>query len=303
MKGGGKLESQTICTRIASKIRRAPSGIRWRYRYRWQPKALMWRYLRKHHPDDPLIVPLGDDLRVRIYPKDVLGKYIYIDGVFEPDCWDFVKGFLRPGMIVLDVGANLGQYTLLAAQCVGPQGRVHSFEPSERIFRELEFNVGLNDLSDRCMLNRLAVSDVPGVARLSRYEEGAEVYGSLGTHCREEASVMGYEEVRTMTLDQYVEENRIDRVDFIKMDIEGAELLALQGAKRLLSRKDAPTVLLEMADVNTDGFGYDACSIWDYLEGVGCRVHLIGPHGSLLRDANRPARFPLAINVVASKAV
>lgn len=295
------MPSQTICTRIASKIRRAPNALRRRYRYRWQPKALMWSYLRKRHPGKPMIVSLGEDLRVRIYPKDVLGKYIYIDGVFEPDCWDFVRGFLRPGMVVLDVGANLGQYTLLAANRVSPQGRVHSFEPSERIFRELQFNVELNRLSDRCTLNRLAVSDVPGVARLSRYEEGAEVFGSLGTHKRCEANIIGYEEVRTVTLDQYVQENKIERVDFMKIDVEGAELLAFRGAKSLLSRDDAPTILLEMGDMNTEGFGYKSCDLWDYLESLGYRLYALGSRQETLRPASRPAQCRLTVNLVASK--
>jgi len=261
----------------------------------------MWVYLRKHHPDKALIAPLGEDLKVRIYPKDVLGKYIYIDGVFEPDCWNFVKGFLRPGMVVFDLGANLGQYTLLAAHCVGQQGRVHSFEPSERMFRELEFNVTLNGLSALCTLNRVAVSDAPGTARLSRYEEGAEVFGSLGAHRRSEANVIGYEEVQTVTLDDYLKDRGIDHVDFIKMDIEGAELLALKGAGTLLSRRDAPTILLEMGDMNTDGFGYKSSCIWDCLESLGYRMYCLGPRGGSLQEAKRPTDFRLTMNVVASK--
>lgn len=263
----------------------------------------MWSYLRRRHPDRPLIVALGPDLRVRIYPKDVLGKYIYLDGVFEPECWNFVKGLLRPGMVVFDVGANLGQYTLLAAHCVGAQGHVHSFEPSQRIFTELQFNVELNGLSDRCVLNRLAVSDAPGTAKLSRYEEGAEVFGSLGVHERSEADIVGYEEVKTLTLDGYMEQHGIGRVDFIKIDIEGAELLALKGASRLLLRKDAPTILLEMGDVNTDGFGYKACEIWDHLVNLGYRMYSIASRGHSLQEADRPADFSRTLNVVASKVI
>jgi FkbM family methyltransferase len=261
----------------------------------------VWAYLRKYHPAQPLIAALGADLKVRIYPKDVLGRYIYIDGVFERDCWNFVKRFLQPDMVVFDLGANFGQYTLLAARCVGEHGRVHSFEPSHRIFGELQFNVELNGLSERCTLNRLAVSDVAGTARLSRYEEGAEVYGSLGTHQRSEASIVGYEEVQTVRLDNYIEKNHIDHIDFIKMDIEGAELLALRGAGEWLARKNAPTILLEMGDVNTVGFGYKSSCIWDYLEGLGYRLYSLGPQGESLREAKRPTDSRWAMNLVASR--
>ncbi len=282
-------------------MRRAPNVIRRRLHYRWQPKALRWDYLRKYHPSKPLITPLDGCLKVRIYPKDVIGRYIYIDGVFERDCSDFVKAFLRPGMIAFDIGANLGQYTVLAAHRVGQQGQVHSFEPCERMFHELEFNVGLNGLSHICTLNRVAVSNTVGVATLSRYEEGAEVYGSLGAHKRSEAEVVGHEDVQIITLDDYIEEKAIDRVDLIKMDIEGAELLALKGAQNLLSRDDAPTILLEMADINTEGFGYKAVEIWDFLTGIGYRIHGISASGEAFYEKNRPADFAATTNVVASK--
>jgi len=257
--------------------------------------------MRKYHPDKPLITALGQDLRVRVYPKDIIGRYIYIDGVFERDCWNFVKTFLRPDMVLFDVGANLGQYTLLGARCVGRSGHVHSFEPSERMFHELEFNVGLNGLSEICVLNRLAVSDTMGTAKLSRYEEGAEVFGSLGTHKRCEANIVGYEEVPTVRLDDYVEEHGINHVDFIKMDIEGAELLALRGAEGLLSRDDAPTILLEMGDVNSVGFGYRSRDLWDYLVNLGYRMYSLGPRGESLQDAQPPTDAHWATNLVASK--
>lgn len=293
---------QSACTRVASKVRRAPGAIKRRLRYGLHPKALMWNHLLKRNPGTPIITSLGEDLKVRIYPGDIIGKFIYIDGVFEPVCWGFVKRFLRPGMVVFDLGANLGQYTLLAARCVGKSGRVHSFEPSRRMFAELEFNVQLNGLSDICLLTPLAVSDACGAANLSRYEPGAEVYGSLGRHTRTEAAVIGYECVKTVTLDDYVERMRVERVDFLKMDIEGAELPALRGAEKLLSASDAPTILLEMADVNTEGFGYQASEIWDFLEERGYRLFVLDSDGRPPKETVRPKDFLATMNVVASKA-
>ena len=85
------------------------------------------------------------------------------------------------------------------------------------------------------------------------------------------------------------------------MDIEGAELLALKGAETLLSRRDAPTILLEMGDMNTDGFGYKSSAIWDCLESLGYRMYCLGPRGESLQEAKRPTDFRLTMNVVASK--
>jgi FkbM family methyltransferase len=226
-----------------------------------------------------------------------------VEGVFEKSEYRFVSNFLKEGMFFFDIGANLGQYTLLGAQRVGRTGRVHSFEPSGRMFSEVHFNVALNDFADRCTLNNVAVSDKEGTACLSKYEVGGEVYGSIGDHKRASKwSVVGYEKVKTITLSNYINDNNIKHIDLVKMDIEGAELPALRGAEQLLRRPDAPTLIVEMADLNTVGFGYKAVEIWDYLESFGYRMHCINKRGNLCGgEARRPLDFAFTQNLVAIK--
>lgn len=280
-------------------LRRACRGLAVRTRDCVHPRAIAWRWLQRRRPGQPIIARLGDRLNIRIYPCDVIGKPIYIDHVFERKECRFVTGFLKPGMVFFDVGANVGPYTLLAASRVGGAGKVHSFEPTERVFGELEFNVGLNNLAAVCVLNRVALSDAVGRARLSLHEPGAEVYNSLGAARRGSSRVVAYEEVATTTLDAYVAGRGVGRVDLIKMDIEGAELLALRGGEHLLSRPDAPVVLVEMADVNTEGFGYQALEIWEYLERLGYRMCCLDRRGNLAGPAARPADFRHYQNLVA----
>jgi FkbM family methyltransferase len=203
-------------------------------------------------------------------------------------------------MVFFDLGANFGQYTVLAAERVGLTGKVYSFEPSARMYGELAFNVALNGLEDRCVLNNLALSDKRGSASLSRYEAGAEVYGSLGTQQWTNSRVVGYEEVVTTTLDSYVAEHRIGHVDLIKMDIEGAELLALRGGERLLRTEDAPAVVLEMVDKNAKGFGYSALEAWDFLDAIGYRLYSFNRRSELSR-AVRPNDFQTGTNLLAIK--
>ena len=205
-------------------------------------------------------------------------------------------------MVFVDVGANLGQYTLWAAKCIGKTGQVHSFEPSGRMFGELEFNVRLNGVSDICVLNRVALSDTIGTATLSRYGPGAEVYGSLGRQKRESSRIIGWEEVTSTTLDAYVKAQSIDHIDLVKMDIEGAELLALRGGREVLGRADAPVIVLELFDVNTAGFAYQALETWDYLEGFGYRMFEFDRRGRITGLAERPADFSVERNLVARKA-
>jgi FkbM family methyltransferase len=265
------------------------------------PRSLTWRYLRKRHPNKPIVTKLGKDLKVRIYTHDVIGKAIYADGMFEKAESRFVLKFLKPGMVFFDVGANLGQYTLLAAHRVGTAGHVHSFEPSSRMFTELKFNAELNSLSSTCTLNNIAISDHEGTARLSMYEPGAEVYASLGTQHRGHTPIIGHESVKTITLDAYIREHGIGHVDLIKMDIEGAELPALKGAATLLSRDDGPVIVLELADMNTVGFGYKAIEIWDYLESCGYTMFSFGVLGDICEKAERPNLAAITMNVVAVK--
>jgi FkbM family methyltransferase len=271
--------------------------------YLLNPRAIMWRHIKKRHPSKTIIAKLGKDLKVRIYTHDVIGRDIYVQGMFEKAECKFVTNFLKQGMIFFDIGANLGQYTLFGAKRVGNNGRVHSFEPSSRMFSELKFNVELNNLSNICILNNVAVSEKEGTAKLSKYEPGGEVFGSLGNQNWAESSksIIGHEEVRTIILDKYIKEHNINHIDLIKMDIEGAELLALRGAYQLLHQAKAPTIILEIADVNTDGFGYKAMNIWDYLESLGYRMHCLDKHGSISGWAERPPDFVKAQNLVAIK--
>ncbi len=257
--------------------------------------------MKKRHPNKAIITHLAGDLKVRIYPHDVIGMSIYVNEMFEPAECRFVMKFLQHGMIFFDIGANLGQYTLLASRQVGPKGQVHSFEPNGRMFAELRYNVELNGFSGICTLNNMAVSDKEGTAKLSLYKPGDEVYGSLGHHKREEGALLGYEEVKTIRLDGYIKETGVSRIDLIKMDIEGAELPALKGAAGLLSRDNAPAIVFEMADINTIGFGYHAIEIWDYLNLFGYQIYHFDKHGLISGLAQRPADFSEPQNLLALK--
>jgi FkbM family methyltransferase len=267
------------------------------------PRSIAWQIKHAAGPVHPIVTRIGwhGDLKVRIHSRDVLGKHIYQYRIFEASEARLVTRFLKSGMIFIDVGANFGQYTLLAAERVGPGGQVHSFEPSARMYAELNYNVRLNDLQERCVLNNMALSDRQGISRLSKYEEGAEVYGSLGTQHWVDAPIVGFEEVATTTLDTYLTQCKIRHVDLIKMDIEGAELLALRGGAGLLCRADAPAIVLEMADINTDGFGYTALDTWDYLESLQYRFYSFANRRATLSKALRPNSFLPAQNLLAIK--
>jgi FkbM family methyltransferase len=167
------------------------------------------------------------------------------------------------------------------------------------VFGEVQFNLSLNKLRSRCVLNQVAISDRIGTAVLSEYEAGAEGYSSLGDQHWCASRQVGSTTVPTTTLDDYAAKMGVDRVDFIKMDIEGAELHALRGAARLLSSRPPPVLLIEFADVNTAGLGYKAIEIWDFLEALGYQFRKIGFSGRCAQVMQRPPDFSQGVNLVA----
>ena len=188
-----------------------------------------------------LLVELEPGLFMRPlgFPNVDLG--IIRQGTIEPETVHAFAALLAPGMTVLDVGANVGLFTLVAAHRVGPTGRVHAFEPTPELAAHIVRNLELNGL-ENIAVNPIAISDTLGHATLHMPEpddpgENSIVYSTPGARTRE---------VFTVTLDDYVDRHRIGRVDVIKIDIAGAEMLALHGAAGLLSGDGSPVLVMEL---------------------------------------------------------
>ena len=282
-----------VCLHIIYRIRMFFREIR--------PRAIKWRYLRRKYPRDPIITNLMNGPKVRVYPFDIIGKRLYIDGVYEEAESLFITRFLEPGMVFFDIGANFGQYTLLAAERVSPNGRVHAFEPSRRMFAELNFNVKLNHFSSLCSLNELAISDNQRMFRFPRHRPGEEIYGALIPQSVYEAPIVGHDTIEAITLDNYIQQQHIRQVDLIKIDIEGAELLALRGAERLLSRPKAPVIVLEMYDALTHAFGYTTLDLWNHLEKHQYQLYEFDKQGQIIGLVQHPGSNSLEANLVAMK--
>lgn len=288
-----KLLIHKICLHLLDRIRRFLREL--------HPRAMTWRYFKTLYPKRPILARLPNRLRLRVHPYDVIGKTIFVNGVFEKAETLFVTSFLRQGMVFFDIGANLGYYTLLGAECVGSTGRVHSFEPSARMFSELQFNVSLNRLSENCTLNQVAVSEKEGIAQFPQHKLGKEIYGSLAFQKYFQSTIIGYHEVKTIALDNYLAKHVIPAVDLIKIDIEGAELLALRGARRLLSRDNAPAIVLEIADILTQSFGYKGVEICKFLSAYGYEMFELAASGKIARSFQIRSEGDFACSLIALK--
>jgi FkbM family methyltransferase len=209
--------------------------------------------------------------------KGALDHELMYNG-FEETEMRFVQRLLRPGMTVLDIGAHHGLYTLLSAKRVGRRGRVIAFEPSPRECRRLAKHVRVN----RCgnvEVEACAVGDRQGEAELFMVDG----FRDWGNSLRPPAVPEPTRQVRVPVrrLDDVLAERGIERVDFIKLDAEGGELGALEGAKRLLQTAPRPAILAEVEDIRTRPWGYPAREIMQLLARWNYRWFALSEMGTL----------------------
>jgi len=222
----------------------------------------------------PVPLPFGGWWLAR---NDFNGDMVF-GGRYEEAERQFVEWFLCPGMVVLDIGAHHGFYTLLASKKVGPTGSVIAFEPSPRERTLLQGHLRLN----RCKnvrVESLALGDANSEADLFIVDGRGTGLNSLRRPSSEEP--MDKVTVPVTTLDDYLQRTHLTTIDFIKMDVEGAELTVLKGGAGLLARRPRPVILCEVEDARTKPWGYEAKEIIEFLSRLGYKWFLPLPNGRL----------------------
>jgi FkbM family methyltransferase len=210
--------------------------------------------------------------------KSVLDHELEHHG-YETAELNFVEHFLRPGMTALDLGAHHGLYSLLAAKCVGERGRVIAFEPSARerlrLMRHLKLNRAHNVEVQSCALGPDSFAN----GDFYLVQEGQDGCNSLRPPAVREAT--STVRVALRRLDEELRRLRVSRVDFIKLDVEGAELGVLHGATGILGGPSRPAILVEVQDLRTEPWGYAAREIIDYLLRKEYRWFALDAEGNL----------------------
>jgi FkbM family methyltransferase len=161
---------------------------------------------------------------------------------YEPNETAFLKSRVKEGDVILDIGANIGWFTLLACKMAGPKGKVHSFEPRPDTSRMLQRTISMNKLEDRVTLWQAALSDETGELHLNWGKNTDNPGGSFVS--RDNLDSSGYEQATVMArrLDDLLPEAD---PDFIKIDVEGAEPMVINGALNAIRRKK-PAILSEL---------------------------------------------------------
>ena len=212
--------------------------------------------------------------RIETDLSDHVQRQIYFLGYYERRITDIVTETLGPGDTFVDVGANVGYYTVLAGLLVGPCGVVHSFEPIPEIYESLKENVALNGL-DNVRLNRAALSE-EAADQLEIYlpGEGNKGWGSMVKRPYPYHPGPAIK-CRALSLDQYVRRAGIDHTRLIKLDIEGAELFALRGMQEILSSPRAPDLICEVDPELLVGAGHTPSDVIQFMEAFGYETRKI----------------------------
>jgi len=234
----------------------------WRLRA-WVMDVRKTRFLR-----NALLQRLETGASLWIDPNDSMGRSVFYHGLWEGTLARHFYSCCHLDDIVLDVGANFGQYSVLAAQRVGARGRVVAVEVNSRCLSLLKKNLF------RCepvRMDLLAVAAWSENTTLNLLNGSDSTTGLASVRTKQDSG--NAEEVVARRLDDALAEINCPHVDVIKLDIEGAELPALQGLSRLLEQSPPRAIYCEVEDVHCVIFGYCAADLFAFLDRFGYRAY------------------------------
>jgi FkbM family methyltransferase len=245
-------------------------------------------------PPERTAVYVGDHLaltrtvyghKMYVDSRTQMGAHFLLDGYWEEWIVRHLKDLVRPGMHAVDVGANMGFYTLLLADLVGPAGRVTAFEANPALFDILARNVELNGFKDRTTLVKKIVHQASGVysfASFDRYGTGAICqHTDRDSEALREMSIkegLSFMHLEGVSLDEYFGSDG-PRVDLIKVDTDGAEPFVFRGMKNLLRSGRPLTILCEFSPPAYRAHSVDPSEFFEELRGAGFRISEFTPEG------------------------
>jgi FkbM family methyltransferase len=235
----------------------------------------------------PPVISAGADILVAEVAGMIVGvpgnewrmaAYHAFRGVMEPGLTKYFCTLVKPGTVVVDVGANVGIYTLLAAKLLEGTGKIYSFEPTPRIYEILRDNVQVNSFLELgiVQLHQVAVTDRSGKARLSIFNNDSG-HNTLFRDGKADDEI----DVATTSLDEILATQ--ERVDIVKIDAEGAEPLIVRGMQQVIKRNPKIRILLEFAPVHLKRAGSSPLEVLDEFASFGFDIRRIDDvNGDLL---------------------
>jgi FkbM family methyltransferase len=233
---------------------------------------LAGRYLNPRLRDEPRrrVVETAVGARFAVDTQDLIMRYLYLFGVWEPRMTQWLRGRLKPGDTFVDVGANIGYFSVLASQLVGPQGRVVAVEASQDFTERLELNARLNGC-ENIRVARTAVSDKQQTLTFVLASNANMGANSIVPW---DGPVQSRFEIEAFPLPDVLDADEIAKARVIKVDVEGAEGSVVRGMAPLLQqlRPDAE-VTVEVTPERMAQLGDSVEELLDTMRGAGFHVY------------------------------
>lgn len=212
-----------------------------------------------------------DGVRLVSMPANFSSMAMYLQSDRDPEIQAFIRTVVPPGGVFVDVGANVGTYTVRASQVVGPRGRVIAIEAHPFTFGFLQRTIAMNGCTNVTALNT-AVGDDSRTARMkyARLNPGETHVGADGDT-----------EIKMSSLDDCMAELGIAAIDYLKIDVEGYELFVLQGARRIIAASPAVIVQAEQSESTARRYGHSVANVVELLSAYGLKPHRVDKQGAI----------------------
>lgn len=215
------------------------------------------------------------------YRPELLGGLLGLEASdgFETKMLKNILPVIKDCTTILDIGANFGFYSVVLSKLLN-NAQIHAFEPAPLTFSHLSQNVLHNKVENNVKINNLGVAEKSGKLFITN-----DLYA--GNHIQVSSNGASSSLVSITTVDEYVAANKLTKVDFIKCDIEGAELLMLRGAKKTIDR-DKPIIFLEVSEQLCSRFGHTAEETISELTKMGYFYKVLNRAGAIVEQSNSP---------------
>jgi FkbM family methyltransferase len=252
--------------------------------------ALLWRWW--HFPVSlrkSTRITIQPGVRMSVFFGDHLSQDIFF-GPYEENERQFLNAYLRPGDAFVDIGANIGFYTLIAARLVQNQGHVYAFEPAKDTYEKLSANVRLNHFSQvECFRN--AISSKAATLPLRASTGGFHAWDSLAAPLKGDDQVS--QTVDAISWDEFQDTHNTDRsIAMMKIDVEGWETHVVEGAGKILSDSKAPVLQVELSDQALANAGSSSEALCLKLARFGYRMFIPDAAGKCLVPHTLQKSYP-----------
>ncbi|MDD2822973.1 MAG: FkbM family methyltransferase [Candidatus Daviesbacteria bacterium] len=238
-------------------------------------RLLLWK-LNQLTLRRPVIVNLTQEMKCICHPDSSFGSLIIYTKFPEYEEMKFFYDFIKKDDVFVDVGANIGAYSLLASSKI-KKGKIFAFEPSKKAALYLRENIKLNHLENLVTVIESVVSDKDGFEKFTvgRHSEVDRIKSP-------ETSTQSVRTIASTTLDKFLKSKRITYIDMVKIDVEGAELKILKGLKSYLKNSSVGSILFEV-NLNCKDYGSTIDELFNFLEDKGFIIYSILENNKIVK--------------------